>query len=73
MKKTSFNIEGINGVSGEGHIKNSLCALTGVNNVEIALGEHRVDVEYDADLLSELQLRQTIEHKGYDVRDNPIR
>jgi copper chaperone len=67
LDATRFTVEGMSCGHCEKRIKDSLCHLTGVNNVEVSLDQKTVTIKHDGSLISQQKLRETIEHEGYDV------
>ncbi len=62
-----LNVEGMSCSHCEKSIKNALGELDGVNSTVVDLTGKSVTVEYDADLVTDALLKETIEDVGYDV------
>lgn len=67
MQKIVFKVEGMSCSHCENRIKKAIGNLTGVSNVDVSLSDKTVSVELDPATISEIQVRETIEHAGYDV------
>ncbi len=67
MQNIVFKVEGMSCSQCENRIKKAITNLTGVSNVVVSLTDNTVTVDSNPTLISELQIRKTIEHAGYDV------
>lgn len=67
MQNIVFKVEGMSCSHCENRIIKAISNLTGVNNVTVSLADKTVTVDADPSTISELQIRETIEHAGYDV------
>ena len=67
MQNIVFKVEGMSCSHCENRIKKAVTNLTGVSNIVVNLAEKTVTVDSNPSLISETQIRQTIEHAGYDV------
>ncbi|TXC90455.1 copper chaperone CopZ [Metabacillus litoralis] len=67
MKKI-FNVNGMSCGHCVKSIKDSVGKLTGVINVEVILSEGKVNVEYDNNTVSSVEIMDVIEEQGYDVK-----
>ena len=65
---TTFNVEGMSCSHCEQSIKNAIEILNGVSNVIIDLGEKKVIVEYDDELISVETIKDKIKDQGYQVK-----
>jgi copper chaperone len=67
MQDIVFKVEGMTCGHCEARVKKAVEGLTGVNHVDVSLSDKTVKIEHDPELISELKIRETIEHEGYDV------
>ena len=67
MQNVVFKVEGMTCAHCQNRIKKAITNLTGVSNVVVNLEDKTVIIDSNPSLISELQLRETIEHAGYDV------
>lgn len=67
MQNIVFKVEGMSCAHCENRIKKAITNLTGVSNVVVSLDDKTVTVDSNPSLISEIQIRETIEHAGYDV------
>ncbi len=67
MNNIVFKVEGMSCAHCENKIRKAISNLTGVSNVIVSLPDKTVTIDSNPTLISETQLRETIEHAGYDV------
>lgn len=70
MAKQNLNltVEGMSCMHCVGSVKKAVCALHGVDKVEVELESKRVHVEFDPEKVSFDTIKDTIEDQGYDVK-----
>jgi copper chaperone len=67
MQNIVFKVEGMSCSHCENRIKKAISNLTGVSNVVVSLPDKSVTVDFNPSLITESQIRETIEDAGYDV------
>lgn len=67
MQNIVYKVEGMSCGHCENRVKKAVGSLTGVLNVSISLADKTVVIEFDPSLISDVKIRETIEHEGYDV------
>lgn len=67
MQRSTLMVDGMSCMGCVNSVKNLLRALPGIGQVEVDLGQGRVEVEHDPASTSLEQLRAAIEAGGYQV------
>lgn len=67
MQNIVFKVEGMSCGHCENRVKKAVGNLTGVSDVKVSLADKTVTIDLDPSVISETQIRETIEHAGYDV------
>lgn len=67
MVRTVLKVEGMSCSHCENAIKNSVCALDGVNAVNVDLLDKTVTVEYENSKVSIDRIKSEIKDLGYDI------
>lgn len=67
MQNIIFKVEGMSCSHCENRVKKAVGHLTGVVSVHVSLADKTVAVDHDPTVISEIKIRETIEHEGYDV------
>ncbi|MGK7370860.1 MAG: heavy metal translocating P-type ATPase, partial [Candidatus Halalkalibacterium sp. M3_1C_030] len=72
LKKKTLNIEGMHCASCVSAVEKSLNKVGGVEEASVNLATETASVSFDADKVSEENLRQAVEDAGYSVSDNQL-
>jgi copper chaperone len=67
MEKVQLNVQGMSCGHCVKAIEGSVGELKGVSNVKVHLETGKVDVEYEANQVSLVTIKETIDDQGYDV------
>jgi copper chaperone len=67
MEKVTLSVSGMSCGHCENAVKTALTSLDGVEGVNVSLADGKVDVEYLADKVTQVQMKEAIEEQGYDV------
>lgn len=67
MQNIVYKVEGMSCSHCENRVKKAVGSLTGVLNVSVSLSDKSVNVGFDPSVISDIKIRETIEHEGYDV------
>lgn len=67
MAKIVLNVEGMSCNHCKMAVERAVQTLPGVTDAQVDLAAKKVDVEYDADQVSEAQLKSAITDAGYEV------
>lgn len=72
LKKKTLNIEGMHCASCVSAVEKSLNKVEGVEEASVNLATETASVSFDADKVSEKNLRQAVEDAGYSVADDQL-
>lgn len=67
MQNIVYKVEGMSCSHCENRVKKAVGSLTGVLSVSVSLTEKTVSIGFDPSVISDIKIRETIEHEGYDV------
>lgn len=67
MQKVTLKVEGMSCGHCVSAVEGSVGALGGVTSVKVNLDEGLVDVEFDANITTLDEIKETIDEEGYDV------
>ncbi|TWE08286.1 copper chaperone [Neobacillus bataviensis] len=67
MEHVTLNVSGMSCEHCVKAVEGSVGELQGVKKVSVNLAKGKVDVEYDTNLLSLDEIKETIDDQGYDV------
>lgn len=67
MQNIVLKVDGMTCSHCENRIKKAVTNLTGVSNIVVNLAEKTVTVDSNPSLISEAQIRETIQKVGYDI------
>lgn len=67
MEKIVFGVEGMKCVHCKNRVEDALKAIDGVKEAVASLEEKNVTVEFEANKVSEAELKGTIEDSGYEA------
>ncbi|TFB21850.1 copper chaperone CopZ [Filobacillus milosensis] len=67
MKELTLNVQGMSCGHCVSSVEGALNELDGVSDVNVDLGEGKVDVKYDESKVSVNQIKDAIDDQGYDV------
>lgn len=67
MEKVTLTVKGMSCGHCVNAIEGNVGNQTGVANVKVHLSEGKVDVEYDANIVSLEEIKEIIDDQGYDV------
>lgn len=68
METTTLTVNGMSCGHCVKAVEGSVGELDGVKNVKVHLSDSKVDVEYDASVVSLDAIKETIDDQGYDVQ-----
>jgi copper chaperone len=67
MKEVSLQVPEVHCDHCKASIEGAVSQLSGINNVDVAIAEASVAVEYDEDTIDLGQIKEAIEEQGYAV------
>jgi copper chaperone len=67
MKQVSLQVPEVHCDHCKASIEGAVSQLSGINNVDVAIAEASVAVEYDEDTIDLGQIKEAIEEQGYAV------
>ncbi|MEH7546643.1 MULTISPECIES: copper chaperone CopZ [Bacillaceae] len=68
MEHVTLNVSGMSCEHCVKAVEGSVGELQGVKKVSVNLAKGKVDVEYDTNLVSLDEIKETIDDQGYDVK-----
>ena len=68
MERVTLNVQGMSCGHCVKAVEGSVGALKGISSVKVDLKAAKVDVEYNDQVVSLNQIKETIEDQGYDVK-----
>ena len=68
MEKVILNVEGMSCGHCVKSVEGSVGALNGVNSVKVDLSSASVEVEFNSQVVTLDQIKETIDDQGYDVK-----
>ncbi|HWO74346.1 MAG TPA: copper chaperone CopZ [Bacillus sp. (in: firmicutes)] len=71
MNQTTLNVKGMSCGHCIRSIEGNVGKLNGVESVKVNLSEGKVDLTFDPNTVSLIEIKEVIEDQGYDIEEQP--